>query len=346
MSASNPPPPPLGSTTRPQSRRSSLPLGLKRYHLVYLSYLSSILLLGITYSILTGSHIPNQIRHGRIPPPPPTTLPQDGVEPLLSTPLPSFTNLPLPEPTYWQDKRNFLNRQFVKKCWLWTTLAFALHLYAFRSYSKPTNLKGKRKEGEEGGEERRPSWWNPTKRYLISTLLWLVLISTPLHLFGGASSSSSSDPIKTTLTERILMLTGAECVSPSLSSLSSLDPQSCLKVSTSTQSIQSTGGGGGVRPNWRGGHDLSGHTFLLTLSTLCILEDLTPFLPKLLGGGGLDRTQQRDWKRSLSLTFSLTLISIWSWMLLMTSLYFHSPAEKVSAFLLALASWTILPKGG
>lgn len=44
--------------------------------------------------------------------------------------------------------------------------------------------------------------------------------------------------------------------------------------------------------------------------------------------------------------FILLLVSLWTFSLVNTALFFHTPSEKVSGALIALSSWFLLPKGG
>jgi Inositol phospholipid synthesis and fat-storage-inducing TM len=68
--------------------------------------------------------------------------------------------------------------------------------------------------------------------------------------------------------------------------------------------------------DWRGGHDLSGHVFLLTHASLFLWSEVLPVL-NFEGVGG--------WE-SMGV---LGLLALWFWMLLMTGIYFHTWREKV-----------------
>ena len=69
---------------------------------------------------------------------------------------------------------------------------------------------------------------------------------------------------------------------------------------------------------WRGGHDLSGHVFLLTHASLFLWAELRPVVGRL------------GWKGVENAVVATTL-GVWWWMLLMTGVYFHTPVEKVGA---------------
>lgn len=67
---------------------------------------------------------------------------------------------------------------------------------------------------------------------------------------------------------------------------------------------------------WSGGHDLSGHVFLLTHASLFLWSELLPFLKAGLWGGF----------ENSAVYF---ILGMWWWMLLMTGIYFHTWIEKV-----------------
>lgn len=71
-----------------------------------------------------------------------------------------------------------------------------------------------------------------------------------------------------------------------------------------------------AKGRWTGGHDLSGHVFLLTHASLYLMSELWPVLA---------RQGYRGWQTKTV----LGVVGLWWWMLLMTSLYFHTWVEKV-----------------
>lgn len=68
--------------------------------------------------------------------------------------------------------------------------------------------------------------------------------------------------------------------------------------------------------SWSGGHDLSGHTFLLTHASLFLWSEVAPGL------------MTGDW--DVGVWSVVACLGIWWWMLLMTGVYFHTWREKVS----------------
>jgi hypothetical protein len=70
--------------------------------------------------------------------------------------------------------------------------------------------------------------------------------------------------------------------------------------------------------HWTGGHDLSGHVFLLTHASLFLWSEFLPvFKIEGITGGGIESAAVRG------------LLGMWWWMLLMTGIYFHTWREKV-----------------
>jgi hypothetical protein len=88
-----------------------------------------------------------------------------------------------------------------------------------------------------------------------------------------------------------------------------------------------------LRPRWHKGFDISGHTFLLTMSTLLLVRELYPSWRLLVSkqhraGANVGRGEGGV---HLGVTVAGTvLVGIWGWMLLMTSVWFHNPPEKIS----------------
>ncbi|RPA86815.1 hypothetical protein BJ508DRAFT_410993 [Ascobolus immersus RN42] len=84
---------------------------------------------------------------------------------------------------------------------------------------------------------------------------------------------------------------------------------------------------------WKGGHDLSGHVFLLCHASLFLASEIWPVVAKKVRyGGSFDITTKAV----------LSLVGLWWWMLLMTSIYFHTTLEKVSGIVVAYAEWYIV----
>lgn len=350
--------------TTPQRRQSSkLPLGLQPRHLTFALYFTSIVVLGTAYSVIYGTHLEN-VRissgiTGSTDSQFPSTLPGAAVAPAASIQngVEGSTNLgPIP-PTillpphhalnYWANRKNIANQIFVKKAWLWTTIAWALQLFFLRlTPASPTTTSA------VNGTPAQATISSPVstsvRRYLIATLLWALFAN---WFFGPP------------LSERILTATGAVCVpggDPNQSPVEDLYCRTRTPLSSASHPALFASNSAtrkSIRAMWKGGHDISGHTFIMVLSSLLLLEDVAPYLAVLLRGSALAGLFGKQptrgnagsvrWTRSayVAVGASVGLVALWSWMLLNTAIYFHTPQEKVSGLVVGLLAWLALPKG-
>ncbi|CEH12788.1 Inositol phospholipid synthesis protein, Scs3p [Ceraceosorus bombacis] len=184
------------------------------------------------------------------------------------------------------------------------------------------------------------------------------------------------------LTTRLRVWTGATCVPASIITAApgivvppgGIDPIICLTGKGITPASHPTlfsaatlsgahASGGVIRPKFRGGHDLSGHTFILILSSLLLVEDLLPYLSYLIPSIPLPRSlrasrnpfsssskgSSNEVKALInrSVAYLILLVILLEWFcLLNTALFFHTPQEKVSGFAAGVLGWALLPKGG
>lgn len=226
-------------------------------------------------------------------------------------------------------ERNILNQVFVKKAWGWTSGAFALLLL-----SKP----------------RRPStsilsdYFKPLLRYALATAYWLLFTT---WFFGPG------------ITDRVLMSTGATCLPTSqLSALqqssnisaavhpAQLEHEHCLSGSAARKALReqlasSVLSGSapdiGISPAyWSGGHDISGHTFLLVHASLFLLVELAPLFSDLWRARTDPHAILAPWRRYAIWT-AAALMGLWWVMLIATSIYFHTAVEKLSGFAVGVA---------
>lgn len=294
-------------TMAPNTRTKSLPLGLQSYNIFYMGLLSIIVITGTIYSLIHSTHIYNVMLSNSGSFTGGTLAPKAASSATLTSSTPRLDNLVdsarLPA-TIFADRRNLLNRVFIKFAWGWTTLAFLAQVLTLRATSVNPDIdeKGKKKQRRTPSEEvidphsASTSGMQSTKeatvysamststlRYFVATFLWIIFASWFL-----------GPPIM----DRIRHYTGAVCL-PSTSSIGgitlpgSVDAQFCYAkrplTPTSHPSLFKTGhhvvateNGGSLKASWRGGHDISGHTYILVLSASYLLEELTPFLPYLL----------------------------------------------------------------
>ncbi|KIX02041.1 uncharacterized protein Z518_07980 [Rhinocladiella mackenziei CBS 650.93] len=242
-----------------------------------------------------------------------------------STPLApgvaSDLHTPSTPPNYFAGKRNILNLYFVKIGWFWTTLAFVL--LQITTGPPPSNTQ--------------KHFLQATLRYALVTLSWIL---TTQWFFGPA------------LIDRSFTITGGQC-EPHLVNTSS--PKDAVDVSLIDSSLACKAAGG----NWRGGHDISGHVFMLVLSSAFLLyelyiadrhsshpsvspqaaaalaHDMTEEERKAVGGWESETVARvRIWSRY----FLYIVVVLDLWMLMMTAIWFHTWLEKLSGLSIAIGT--------
>ncbi|EGV62537.1 hypothetical protein CANTEDRAFT_114941 [Yamadazyma tenuis ATCC 10573] len=225
---------------------------------------------------------------------------------------------------YYNDKNNVFNQLFVKRGWFWTTVVMAA-FYGSVFYGKHPQL----------GTNRFPVAKNAIISYTIATAWWILFTQ---WCFGV--------PIM----DKIFLWTGGRCVSVAEDRLAH-HSEFFNKVE---DLYESTVVGSKVcrqlRGNWEGGHDPSGHVFLLIHSSLYMFFETVPFWRNWTHV----RTTLGKLKQDLSVSDNRTitvgrfflhnpwipvgmLILLWWFMLLMTNVYFHSILEKLVGLLFGYA---------
>jgi hypothetical protein len=175
------------------------------------------------------------------------------------------------EETYFANKKNLFNVIFVKRAWLWTTIAFCGLAYSQINGASPAR--------------KQILVAQVAIRYTTATLWWIFYA----QWFFGLP-----------LMDRAFVLSGGMC--------SGVE----VEVPISSAGCRRLGG------KWVGGYDPSGHAFLLVHASLFLWLEIFAVL--------------RDNKgRPTPVTAKLAtiLVVLWAWMLLMTSIYFHSLFEKI-----------------
>jgi len=115
------------------------------------------------------------------------------------------------------------------------------------------------------------------------------------------------------LMDRMFVLTGGLCevaTNPDFTDRSRLTTPELLVTSAACKL---------EKGNWRGGHDLSGHVFMLTHASLFLWSEIMPTLQ--MGGA-------KQWMHPATWAVG-ALLSLWWWMLVMTGVHFHTWREKV-----------------
>jgi hypothetical protein len=111
------------------------------------------------------------------------------------------------------------------------------------------------------------------------------------------------------LTDRAFLITGGRCEVIQELSKEELVTGGAKMIWTAAACKMSGG-------KWRGGHDLSGHVFLLTHASLFLWSEVLPVVKK------------SGWRGVESKAVGV-LLGLWWWMGLMTGVYFHTWGEKV-----------------
>jgi len=225
--------------------------------------------------------------------------------------------------SYFAHKHNLLNVYFVKIGWFWTTLAFVLlQLTTPPARTPHQNVK-------------KSHHVQSAIRYTLVTLSW---IFTTQWLFGPA------------LVDRSFTITGGHCEGRPVKLSDSYDMDSDLSTLASGPACKAAGG------RWRGGHDISGHVFMLVLSSAFLLFELYlsdrhsshPSVSPQAAAAVAAGTSEEE-KRAVGGWESETMakVRIWSryivwavtgldlWMLMMTAIWFHTWLEKLSGLMLA-----------
>ncbi|KAL2848607.1 inositol phospholipid synthesis and fat-storage-inducing TM-domain-containing protein [Aspergillus pseudodeflectus] len=233
-----------------------------------------------------------------------------------------------PAPNYFARKNNIFNTYFVKVGWIWMTLASAALILAYA----PHLARGRRQA-------------QAALRYALATAVWY---ATTQWFFGPP------------VIDRSFVLTGGKCeavlreLSGSIEEkgvLGSLGEEK-LGVYLTAAACKAAGGA------WRGGHDVSGHVFMLVLVTAALGFEVLGLLAQGEGetarrdetvvNGGVDGDEKKETEvtliagsseaRKWTLRFVGVVIGLSWWMLLMTAIWFHTWLEKANGLLISLAA--------
>ncbi|KAF2719464.1 hypothetical protein K431DRAFT_286756 [Polychaeton citri CBS 116435] len=231
-------------------------------------------------------------------------------------------------PSYFAKKSNVFNVYFVKIGWLWTTAAFFLFIFTHSTLGprfRPTITK------------RR---LQATLRYLSITMVWIFVTQ---WFFGPP------------IIDRGFRWTGGQCEIIYGDDPASLARQASMSDAREifTHAACKTVGG-----RWKGGHDISGHVFLLILGSAMLWLELLPAVLKMEGlrearmvktADGLVRSASYETKDrvgnmkvpqdlGIGVQMALGVAGLSWWMLLMTAAYFHTWFEKVTGLLVAFGA--------
>jgi hypothetical protein len=220
-------------------------------------------------------------------------------------------------PSYFAQKSNLFNVLFVKRGWFWVTISYFLFLFTHPSTgpSQQPALTPKRLQG--------------VIRWGIVTVWWIFVTQ---WFFGPA------------IIDRGFTLTGGQCELVRDAEAGKVEMHDTRQFLTSI-ACKAVGG------KWKGGHDISGHVFILVLGSMFLLEEVLFVLLRssrsqeertilmsdgavksaeveAQGGNATASESHRQLNLGVKVVLGVAGLSIW--MLLMTAAYFHTWFEKVS----------------
>jgi hypothetical protein len=240
-------------------------------------------------------------------------------------------------PSYFAKKKNIFNVYFVKFGWFWTTLAFAVFVLTNPGL----------------GEPLRPY---VTRKRVRATLRWAAATAW----WGAVTQWFFGPP----LIDRGFRFTGGQC--ELLSDLAARDGASDARELLTAVMCKRGGG------TWKGGHDISGHVFLLILGSGLLWFEILPALTRAeglrdgrrvrLGDGKVasvavekqaesssgKRSEAQEQVTAAGVKAALGVAALMWWMLLMTAAFFHTWFEKFTGLLVAFVGlWVVyfLPRG-
>ncbi|KAJ8139592.1 hypothetical protein OY671_007196 [Metschnikowia pulcherrima] len=215
---------------------------------------------------------------------------------------------------YYNNKGNFFNQWFVKKGWGWTTAAI-LVFYVVHLQKSPHN--------------RVKIALGAISRWAIATFWWVLFTQWCFGL-----------PIM----DKVFVLTGGKCASIPTTTVTTgfnglnrafyLVGENYESVSVTSYNCRK------MKGSWEGGHDPSGHVFLLVHASLYLFHEIRQFWPgweefishaketALVREIAVkQRVKSAVW--ALPHAPIMLLLALWWFMLLVTNMYFHSLAEKL-----------------
>jgi hypothetical protein len=232
-------------------------------------------------------------------------------------------NLSPPNPVnYFARKDNIFNLYFVKVGWLWTTLAFVSLLVSQPAYTAPS-----------AHQPRRLA--QAALRYSLATLVWYL---TTQWFFGPP------------IIDRSFVITGGKC--ERVVAETSGNPAEAVaqagSVSAGLEKMFTAAACKAAGGSWTGGHDVSGHVFMLVLATsMLVFEAVGAMRAVSVGAEGdkkvdgevdgqsegekvqVQSEEEGNWMRTWSLRLVGAVVGLGWWMLFMTSIWFHTWLEKV-----------------
>ncbi|CAX42244.1 inositol phospholipid biosynthesis protein, putative [Candida dubliniensis CD36] len=239
---------------------------------------------------------------------------------------------------YYNDKRNILNQWFVKRGWGWTTLVIIL-FYSNIIYKQYVNSTTTTKNNKQTLIIKTIR--NAIINYIVVTIWWifftqwcfgLPIMDKIFVLTGGKCSIDINNTANSFTTTSTTVFTPNHHIHPSFVQKLENIWESTGITSYNCRRIKGS--------QWIGGHDPSGHVFLMIHSSLYLFNEMINYWPnwsyiKHNISQLLTSTRPLTINDRLLLLWNtpqliiIGLIGLWWFMLLMTNIYFHSSLEKL-----------------
>jgi hypothetical protein len=219
-------------------------------------------------------------------------------------------------PSYFAKKSNIFNQYFVKQGWAWVTISYFFFLFTHPSTGPPATFAV------------TPRRISGALRWAIVTVWWIFVTQ---WFFGPP------------IIDRGFLLTGGQCELVEQAEAGNIEMDNARQFLTGV-ACKAVGG------KWRGGHDISGHVFLLVLGSLFLLQEVVHVILKssaarddrtvYMHDGAIESADIESRPSSevvaegsrwpLGVKIVLGVVVVCLYMLLMTAAYFHTWFEKVS----------------
>ncbi|KAL2022497.1 hypothetical protein VTK56DRAFT_5104 [Thermocarpiscus australiensis] len=240
-------------------------------------------------------------------------------------------------PSYFARKDNLFNVVFVKRGWAWITAAF----FAF-AWTHPA-LKSRNGGASSLARARACLRWGCVTAWWVFVTQWF---------FGPA------------LIDRGFRFTGGKC-EPVLEAVEQGEEAGGMGEVVTAAACKASGG------SWRGGHDISGHVFLLVLGSFFLAQEVgwvavrwARYLREerciVMHDGAVKGASVESERREAGHghedgegvsvlealghggMFAAVVTGLCGWMLLMTAIYFHTWFEKLTGLLVAFAGLYVI----
>ena len=232
-------------------------------------------------------------------------------------------------PSYFARKSNVFNQYFVKIGWVWITLAFVCFLFSHSSL------------GPRLSPTLTPRRAKAALRYTIITAVWC---SVTQWFFGPP------------IIDRGFKITGGQC---QVVYADSAEAEIKRQRMGQAREVLTHAACKAVGGQWKGGHDISGHVFILILGSAMLWLEI---LPAVLVASGLredrrirmpdgavksaavetedGRSDGVEVPRELGVGVkaAVGVAGLSWWMLLMTASYFHTWFEKFTGLVVAFTA--------